>query len=196
MAVPIGSLPKRLVVDGSEQIPIQSSGRQTQYILVDDLRGFVAGSFLYASSITAVGTAADLLEANLVNQTITGNDFITTRYKMKVYAFGDFGANGDTKRAKVKVDGTTLADTGIAVFNGSWWEVELVIKVVDTANVTMEGHFVAIDGATGARAYYPIQAAQAVDLTNDWIVAITGQNGAATANDVRMKSYDVKIETI
>ena len=140
------------------------------------------------SSGSEVGTGANTDETTIVNDTLLANSLDVSGMGIEVVCAGTTGANGDTKRIKAKFGTTIIIDSGVLVLNDKDWRIsyELVRKVAGTQKAI--GRF-EYDGASPIVTYTTVSE----DETTNLAIQITGQNGAATANDIVQEMYFVKI---
>lgn len=129
---------------------------------------------------SATGTTAVTTEETLASTTLSAGLLSADGMGIKVEVFGTTASNVNTKTIRVKVDGNTIVSNGTTTApNGLNWEAEMTILRSGATSSTSKG-MIAFDGvADEVDTSKPgITWANAID------VAVTGQNGTASANDI------------
>lgn len=143
---------------------------------------------LFASG-TPVGNGADQTEDTLMTTTLKANTFNANGRTVKIWAWGTFTNNGDTKVLKVYFGAATQLNSGAN--NNTKWRA--YIEVVRTGNNTQELGFDFMDSA-GVGALNIGNAQPAQTDTSDITIKFTGQDtSASTANAVVQRGMIVEV---
>ena len=145
---------------------------------------------LVAHQIAVVGTTAVITEETLFSYTIPANFIAADGQGLEVNFFGIFAGNANTKTLRVKIGATTFVINGItAAPNGEGFLGSFNINRGSASNsLTHFGELIiafTTQGMSGG--------ATTLDLTIANTLTITGQNGVATVNDIRLFSVIVKV---
>lgn len=140
---------------------------------------------------TQTGTTAVTTEETLYSGTLSGGTLSTDCDFIEIYACGTTGANANNKTIKLKF-GATVFDSGANALNADNWEFRATVLRTGATTQKMSGHFIAGDATShfGQFNYYDTPAET---LANDITIAITGQNGTASANDIVLEMITVKL---
>ena len=139
----------------------------------------LGGSIIEFDS-TNFGTGGDTSETILYGHTIPADILSAAGQGLKVFGSGNFGANGNSKRLLIKVDGNDTIDSGSYVNNGGQWDIEVEIYFITSGIAGVRGTFKDESGDICIHFNEEIS----VDFTAAFEVDVIGQNGTASANDV------------
>jgi hypothetical protein len=138
-----------------------------------------------------VGTNADLLETTLVSYVMAANTMAINGQAIRIRAWGKTAANANSKTIRLKIGATVLVFNDVtAAPNNQTFELEAVV-------FRTSGSFVAYTarGMVGAVAQSPAASLSlAAATTGSLTLALTGQNGVATAGDV--VGYGMVVEVL
>lgn len=142
---------------------------------------FVLGGIL-GRSITAVGTDADTNQKVLQSIPLPRNTLTVNGQMLRITAWGTTAANGNTKTLRLKIGGTSGPTQAQAsgAYNSQNWRMEVLIIRTGVASEESAGNIFV--GATVAST--DVTTGSAISLTADTTIDVTGENGAASANDI------------
>lgn len=146
-----------------------------------------------AVSAVNVGTPANTNETVLKTYTIPAGMLRTNGIRLKYRFNGLFAANANTKNLRIRCGPVSLAGTvvfasGAVAFNNTDWVLEgsLFRRDVDSQDWSSA----LFEDGTVAANIGDIQAANSVnDDDAAMILELTGQNGAASANDIQCSAH-------
>jgi hypothetical protein len=151
--------------------------------------GFANIGGALASDTTTVGTDADTNEKTLQSYTIPANALSQDGQAIRITFAGITSANTNTKQLKIKLGSTTLYD-GTAYTPTTAYFINFDFIIVRT-------------GSSAQRYYTPniswnneniviTQGTSAEDMTSALVLAVTGQNGTALANEIQIYNFLVE----
>lgn len=142
------------------------------------------------SLYAAVGTDAATTEKTLWNVTVGAAQLGATGESIEVVAFGSTAANGNDKTIKLTIDGINVVTSGTLTSNNKIWCLRGLITRTGSNTCWMSGS-ITVDGVVT-----DIQTVSSGTMTTAWTsavaLAITGQNGTATGNDIVLNHASAK----
>lgn len=128
------------------------------------------------SQYTAVGNVGGG-EDDLMTFTVPANVLGTDGESLEIIAFGDFAANGNNKRLRLKYGGTTILDTTALGINGDQWRLQATITRTGAATQIANA---AIWSGDALLLALVANASPTETLSGTVVLKLTGE---ATAND-------------
>ena len=162
---------------------------------MEQIKTDAVGSLRF-SSATDVGTDADTAEKTLKSYTLPGGTLASDGDALRIVAAFRCAANANTKRMRIKFGATTIADSTAVAANARNF---LVIAVVWRRSATAQlAKVFAAQGVPGQNWTSALggnheTATPAETLASDVVIAVTGQNGTASANDLICDSLLVEL---
>lgn len=158
----------------------------TNKTLTDSLHNAGSGSETFRPNghihvdLTAVATAADLLETDLITYSLPANSLSANNRGVRVKAWGTTAANANTKTVRLYFGGTVVASNNISQApNGVAWRLEA--EVFRTAAATQDSIG---GGRVGSIQQSEVLTLATESTTGAITIKVTGQNGTAAASEV------------
>jgi len=139
-------------------------------------------------NVTSAATGANQTETDLITYSLPADSLNTTKDIIRVKAWGNTGANANTKTMRLKFGGLTLASNDITTApNNKDWVLEgMIVRTgSDTQEATGQGHVAEI-GQT-----YAHHTATETD-SGAITIKVTGQNGTSNASDITAQGMSVE----
>lgn len=139
-----------------------------------------------ASSVTAVATAANTLETDLMTYTLLAGTLCFTNQNLELTAWGSFGATANSKDIRVKMGGVTLLDTLPRANNAQEWLLSGTISYKDVSTLKSAFRFEVTGFITNDIL------APTLKANTNIVLRITGSNHVAAASDIILEGWKLK----
>lgn len=140
-----------------------------------------------ANHFADAGTPASTAETTLYTDSILGYTLYKNGDAFKAVYGGTYANNANTKRLRLKFDGTTVLDTAALTGNAAGhWSIEATFVRVSATVVRCTAQAL-VNGVTLTAPIVTYTAVTVANLTADRTLLLTGQNGTGTANDIVAK---------
>ncbi len=141
-------------------------------------------------------TGANTTETVLKSSTIPANFFATLGRRINFQYTGSFGANANLKTVRLRLGAVTLTGDIIAVtsstaYNNLNWKLEGTIQVRALPDSQSCEWIFYSDGGAVTTALQAGQGSAVGDDASALLLELTGQNGAAAANDIVCYAHKV-----
>lgn len=138
---------------------------------------------------TSTSTGADTTETDLQSYTLPANVLGTNGRAIRIRAWGDTAANGNTKTIRLKFGGTTLqANNTTAAPNGLDWVTEAYVVRISSGQQTYSSFML-----MSTTPQDTTSTAISITDTASIIIKVTGQNGTANAGDITCRGMTVEV---
>lgn len=148
--------------------------------LIRSINSGVSG--ILSTSLTAVGTGADVTEDTLHTYSMPAGTLGTNGNGVRVTCWGSTGANGNNKTMKLYFGASSIS-TGAIAANAQTWFLKLLVLRTGAATQIVQG-----EGVSGTASVTPVAVYNNSAGTDNLAAAVTikctGQNGTASANDI------------
>lgn len=152
------------------------------------LNGIIQGSIDTGTD----GTPANTTETTLKSFSLPAGTLATDNQAIRIRAWGTTAANGNTKTIRLKFGSTTLVAPTSAMNDGKWLIEGVVFRTGATSQDAVAG-VIASTAASGALGSTANVTTPAETLSGAVTVALTGQNGTASANDIVCEGFYVEL---
>jgi hypothetical protein len=139
------------------------------------------------TNLTQAGTDAGIDEDTIWSYTLPANTLATNGDAVRVTAWGTYASNGNNKTLKFKYDSATHLTTGVQTYNGVAWRIDAIIARVGASSQDL--NVMLNVSAQSPNVQFGTDAA---DLTGDTVIAITGENGSAVADEITFEGAIVE----
>jgi hypothetical protein len=131
-------------------------------------------------NLTPAGTGADTTVDTLQSCSIPANTLNSNGNRIKIVAYGTYGADGNNKTITATFGGTSIYNSGTITQNGTGWRFEAEVWRTGSSTQRYSG-----SGLQAGFSMVGINSGTASETDTAAItVAIKGQNGTAVANDI------------
>lgn len=137
------------------------------------------------SNTTQAGTPASLAETDLWSYTLPANTLNANNQAVRVKISGAYAANANTKTTRVYFGGNVLV-TRATAFNDTKFSYTVTVY---RTGASAEYYLAEFQDAVGAA---PFTGTIAVNTAANIIIKLTGENGTASANDIRFEAAIVE----
>lgn len=175
-------------------------GRQTTDTLTNKILNgvttFVGSSVVhaqpvlhYTSATGPVGTPANTAETTLASVALAANALAANAKGVRIFAWGTVAANSNTKTMRLYFGSSVVAINNVttAPNNTAWSLHATVLRSGPTAQLA-GGH-----GFCGAVSQTFIHTTPTETLSSDVTIAVTGQNGVTSANDIVFQGATIEV---
>jgi hypothetical protein len=137
---------------------------------------------------TTAGTTAVVTEEVLLTYTLPANALTQDGRGVRIRAWGTTAANANLKTIKLKFGATNVLDTGAVASNGETWYFEADVYRTGAATQDAIGKpFFYVAAINGGQITNPAET-----LSAGFAIAVSGQNGTATVNDIVAEGLSVE----
>ena len=141
------------------------------------------------TSATNASTGANTTETDLQSYTLPANVLGDNGRGLRIRAWGDFAANGNTKTVRLEFGGTTIQFNATTTApNNMDYVIEAVILRIG-ANSQTYGSFMLVETLPQSTTSTSI----AITDTASIVIKVTGQNGTANAGDISCRAMTVEV---
>lgn len=182
-------------LNDADIIPVsQSNAQVTATIATLAAKMNICGSCILNSDSTLAGTPANTSETTLFTYTLPAGTLATDGHFAKIFAWGRFAqTTPNTKRVRLKLGSTTILDTTAHLWDGNTTTSLWVINATITRKAAGNQDTVSILEASPYGAGFEVGTPRRVNtfsettenLNSALAITITGQNGTASASDIR-----------
>jgi len=141
------------------------------------------------TSATSASTGANTTETDLQSYTLPANVLGDNGRALRIRAWGDTAANGNTKTIRLKFGGTTLqANNTTAAPNGLDWVTEAYVVRISSGQQTYSSFML-----MSTTPQDTTSTAISITDTASIVIKVTGQNGTANAGDISCRAMTVEV---
>lgn len=176
-------------LNDADYLPISQSNAQNTVTLAT-FRQFLGlcSTCLLNSDSTLAGTPANTSETTLFTYTLPASTLSTDGWFVRIFAWGKFAANANTKRVKLKIGSTTILDSTADAFSNveNIWQINAYIVRRAAGNQDVISEITSTATNTIANPKTAKGFVESTENLNSALaITITGTNGTASASDIR-----------
>lgn len=139
-------------------------------------------------STTQAATIADTNETTLWSYSLPANTLSANNKGLHIYAVGTYAANGNAKTVRLKFGSTNVNGTGGSPNGGAWRIDAYIYRTGASAQLATGEHGSNTIGYGNLQLTTPAE-----DTTGAITIAVSGQNGTASASDIVFRSVVVRV---
>lgn len=163
---------------------------------------WAAAAGTFATNVTNVGTPNNTTETILHSLVVPANTFMVNGQRVKFTFHGTLAANANNKTVSLYVQGlagTEIVNSGTVGTNNADWKIEGSIIRLDGSNALFEARY--WHGPAGGNiGAIPVDRYNAITLavtfSSSFTIDLAGDNGSASANDIRCLASFLEFYTI